>query len=133
MLVGTERGAIECRTFTRLPAGERWNVEMTKQMKGLPREPVPGKQSHHILVAIEEDGAVMGEEAEDLESRPTANDEEDAGERRYMKNPDQLHVSKKAIAKLGTTDGCAGCGAIVGRGHLPGRFGCNHSTKCRTR
>ena len=50
-----------------------------------------------------------------------------------MKKPDHLHVSRKAIAKYGTMEGCPGCDAIVKRGRLLGRLGYNHSTECRNR
>ena len=84
-------------------------------------------------VTIEEDGAVMDEEIENVKTRPKFAEEEDSNESRYVKNPDQLHVSKKAIAKFGATEGCPGCDAIIRRGHTVGRFGHNHSKGCRAR
>ena len=106
---------------------------MIKKMKGLPWEPVPGRQSQHVPVMIGDDGTVLDEEAENVKTRPKFAEEEDPSERRYMKNPDQLHVSKKAIAKFGTTEGCPGCDAIIRRGHTAGRLGYNHSKECRAR
>ena len=60
-------------------------------------------------------------------------DEEDVDSERPTKSTDHLHISRKVIAKFGTTDGCPGCDAIIRRGHIVGRLGYNHSTACRNR
>ena len=103
-LIDTESGVTNCGTVTRLQEGEQWNVEMFKKMRGLPWEPVPGKQPHHIPVAIEEDGAVMDEETETTSPNIKFQDEEDPGERAYVKNIDHLHISRKVSAKHGSME-----------------------------
>ena len=57
----------------------------------------------------------------------------DEEEQEYHNKTHSLHISRKAINKYGTTEGCPACNAINKRGHIPGRIGYNHSTTCRER
>ena len=85
-----------------------------------------------VLPITNENGEVGGES--DTEAKNQIPLEEDAAERPALKSgQDRLHVSRKAIAKFGTTHGCPGCDAIIRRGHIAGRLGYNHSNTCRQR
>ena len=57
--------------------------------------------------------------------------DEDEQEREYAVKAHNLHISRKAISKYGTTEGCPACRIIERRGHLTGRIGYNHSIACR--
>ena len=48
-------------------------------------------------------------------------------------NTHSLHISRKAINKYGTTEGCPACNVISKREHIPRRIGYNHSAACRER
>ena len=44
ILVMTKEGVIKVMTFKRRPEGERWNLEELANGKGLPWEPIPGRE-----------------------------------------------------------------------------------------
>ena len=112
VLIGTRQGVVKCRTVTRLPDGEKWRADVIESMKGLPWEPVPGRQSATIPVAIQENGDVIADEAEAKQMQRRDNAEEDEDIMRHGVTPDKMHVSRKAIAKYGKTEGCPACDAI---------------------
>ena len=60
-MIGTRNGVIKCRTMDRMVAIERWNQEVVLGMKGTTWEPVPGSDSQHILVNINEAGIAQDE------------------------------------------------------------------------
>lgn len=64
VLVGTRQGVVKCRAVTRLLDGEKWRADVIESMKGLPWEPVIGRQSATTPVAIQENGDVIAYEAE---------------------------------------------------------------------
>lgn len=130
-IIGTAYGVVKCRTFNRMSAPHRWDLDVILKIRGTPSEPVPGRTDSRTLVAIKEDGvAVDYEEAKE----PSRDDVEDEVPEFVRKSGQgKLHVSRKAIAKYGPTDGCAACTAITLRGHLPGKLGHNHSDECRER
>ena len=101
-------------------------------MQGVPWEPVPGRTGQHIPVAIEVDESMMDEDEEDRERKKedVAADEQDP---EYHVKAHNLHISRKATYKYGTTEGCPACNAINRRGHIVGRTGYNHSNVCRAR
>ena len=112
VLIGTSRGVVKCRTISRSLDADKWDVQTINTMKGTPWEPVPGRQSQHIPVAIGDDGAVMDEETKTLQPADKGQDGEAADEKQYRFHPDQLHVSRKAIARYGQTEGCPACRMI---------------------
>ena len=59
--------------------------------------------------------------------------DEDEQEPEHSNKHHSLHVSRKAISKYGTTEGCPASNAINRRGHVAGRIGYNHSSACRER
>ena len=62
VLIGTTEGVIKVRTVRRKPEVNKWNVEMFKGMKGLPWEPVPGRDSNEPPICIkvpEEDNEIV--------------------------------------------------------------------------
>ena len=55
-IIGTPNGVIKCRTVNRMVNGEQWNPELVLGIRGLPWEPIPGKQSMRIPVDVNENG-----------------------------------------------------------------------------
>ena len=131
-LIGTAQGVIKCRTINRLSEGDRWNHKLTVEMKGVPWEPVPGNTNQHIPVEIGTHGQTM-DELEENQIPSERDADEDEQEPKYSSKTHSLHVSRKAINKYGTTDGCPACRIIERRGHMTGRVGYNQSSACRER
>ena len=130
-IVGTENGVVKCRTVSRMAEGEQWNRERVLRMRGSPWEPVPGKQSMHIPVDVDDNGEDP-EGDEGCETKPTdALDDEVPVELRG--GVDKLHISRKAIARYGATIGCPGCNDLSKRGQRPGKITYKHSDECRNR
>ena len=129
-LIGTERGVIKCRTVSRLPGNERWNTKLAFDMQGVPWEPVPGRAGQHIPVEIDHNGQAMDETEENILHK---RDDVVEDEQEYHNKTHSLHISRKAINRYGTTEGCPACNATNKRGHTTGRIGYNHSTVCRER
>ena len=102
-------------------------------MVGTPWELVPGKQSQHIPVAISDEGEVISDEMEQKQPARRDGDEEDVDRHTPNVTPHNMHVSRKAIAKYGQTEGCPACDAIGRREHVPGKLGYNHNDTCRRR
>ena len=46
--VATANGVFRVSTIMRRPEGKQWSSSLVKDMKGTPKEPVPGKSSRHI-------------------------------------------------------------------------------------
>ena len=130
-IIGTFNGVIKCRTVSRMANGEQWNPELVLGMRGLPWEPVPGKQSMHIPVDVDD----IGDDPErdnGSKARPTeALDDEIPVDTRG--SSDKLHISRKAITKYGATTGCPGCNELMKRGQRPGKIAYKHSDECRNR
>ena len=131
-IIGTPNGVTKCRTVTRLLENQRWNADNVSKMRGVPLEPIFGRGNSLIPVDVEDHGETI--ESEERESIPYEEDGENARhEPTFRGGFDKLHISRKAVNKYGTTDGCPACEAIKRRGHLPGRLGHNHSQVCRER
>ena len=104
---------------------------MVLRMRGLPWEPIPGKQSMHIPVDINDNGEDP-ERDSGCEVRPTeALDDDVPVELRG--GTDKLNISRKAIAKYGATEGCPGCNDLAKRGDRFGKITYKHSDTCRDR
>ena len=129
-LIGTEKGVIKCRTVTRLSDQDAWDGELLNRMKGVPWNLVPGKDDIRVPVDITEEGAVVCEDDEVPSEK--SDDELDEEQKITLRGgPHRLHVSRKAIARYGTTDGCAACTALKRLGHAKGKLNYNHSAECR--
>ena len=126
-------GVIKCHAASRLPDGEQWNADMIANLVGTPSELVPGKQSRNVPTAITEEGEVVGDEMEHQQSKTNRNEEDEVDGEVPRATPHNMHVSRKAVAKHGPTEGCPGCDAIAKRGHLFGKLGYNHNNACRSR
>ena len=100
VLIGTERGDIKRRTVTHLPEGEQWDAQIVNKARGLPWEPLPGRQSHHAPVAINEEGALMDGETEATKQKIKLHDEDDAGERKYTNNPVTCMYREKLLPNM---------------------------------
>ena len=101
-------------------------------MQGVPSQPVPSRDGQHAPVEINHDVDTLGEVGED-EMPPKENAGTDEEELEYQKKAHNLHASRKAIQKYGTTDGCPACSATNRRGHVLGNVGRNRSAICRAR
>ena len=130
-IIGTAYGIVKCRTFNRMSRENRCDPNVILNIRGTPSELVPGRVDPRIPVAIDESGTRVEYEETKGPSRDDIGDETPES----VKKPghDKLHVSRKAMAKYGPTDGCAACIAISLRGHLPGKLGHNHNDECRQR
>ena len=113
-IIGTPKGVVKCRTYSRMEVGKRWDPNVIRNMRGTPSEPVPGRIDHRIPVAIDEGGIEQEYDEVKESSRDDAGDEVPG----FVKKSgqDRLHVSRKAIAKYAPIDGCAACTAISLRG-----------------
>ena len=132
ILIGTTRGVVKCRTVSRLSEDDRWNGELIDNMLGVPCRPAPHRDGQHIPVDINVHGDVQ-DETEENEEPPKEDIEADDADLEYQRRTHNLHVSRKAIQKYGTTEGCPACSVINRRGHLIGKIRYNHNTACRTR
>lgn len=111
VLVGTMKGVVKCRTVSRMSSDKCWDAQLTKQMKGVPWEVVPGKLGIPVPVAIKEGGDVVeGDEPERDQRIPL--DDEGQWVPKFRGGPNRLHVSRKAIERYGPTDGCPACSAL---------------------
>ena len=131
-LIGTTNGVIKCRTVTRLSETDAWDPVLLSQMRGVPWNPVPAKDDIRIPVDITEEGAVVCEDDEVPSEK--SDDELDVDKNITLRGgPHRLHVSRKAIAMYGATDGRAACTALKRLGHARGKLNYNHSAECRER
>ena len=124
-LIGTDNGVVKCRSLERMIQIERWNQEAVLRMRGTTWELVPGSDSQHVPVSIDERGVAQHED--DITQRDEPPDDEADDMMIPKANFDKLHVSQKAVRKYGPTPGCQACGIIVRRGQTSGRVGYNHS------
>ena len=131
-LIGTANGVVKCRTVTRLSETDAWDRVLLSQMRGVPWNPVPGKDDIRIPVDITDEGAVVCEDDE-VPSEKSDDELEEEQKTALRGGPHRLHVSRKAIAMYGTTDGCAACTALKRLGHAGGKLNYNHSAECRGR
>ena len=131
-LIGTGNGIIKCRTVSRLPSNERWQRDLVLSMKGVPWEPVPGKKGQHILVEVNEDGQAPDEQEENQSDVGEKNLDE-TEEVEIQNKAHQIHISRKAIAKYGSIEGCPACNWLIKWGPRAGKLVYSHSTTCRKR
>ena len=129
--MGTERGIIECRTVSRLNGDEARDTELLLKIIGVLWRPVPDREGMRILAVINTNGDVVDDDT--YQPRDLEDEERDDITPTLRGGPHSLHVSRKAVAKLGATEGCAACTALKRLGHLEGKFSHNHSEACRTR
>ena len=75
---------------------------------------------------IENHGEVI--ESEDRGGVPYEGDaDQDEQDNPFRGGMDRLHISRKAVSKYGTIDGCPVCEIIKRRGNQPGRLGQHHA------
>ena len=131
IIIGTTEGVVKCRTISRLANGNQWDKDLLLNMKGLPWEPIPGKQNMHIPVELHDDGEDP-ERDRGVESKPIeAQDDENPVEVRG--SADKLHIFRKAVTKYDMTIGCLGCNDLARRGPHGGKLIYNHPGVCRNR
>ena len=131
-LVGTERGIIKCRTVSRLNGEEAWDKELLLKMKGLLWRPVPGREDMRIPVEISVDEGAVGDDDDNHVQTEHDDDDRDDTIPTFRGGPHSFHVSRKAVMKYGTTEGCAACTALKRLGHLKGKLNHNHIDACST-
>ena len=116
-LYNTSEGVIKIRTI-RGKAGDelRWDKTLFSQIRGLPWEPIPGRDSIDVPINVaipDEDKVVI----------PAAENTEKVMVRRVFK------IFRTDVAEYGLTPGCKGCLA-ADAGHPVAK---NHSAECRSR
>ena len=93
MIIGTKDGVVKCRTLSRLSKDDQWSREMVLQTKGLPWEPIPGKNGMHIPVDIEGNGDDLeGDVGKDVRLASALGDDVPVDLRGGL---DKLHISRK--------------------------------------
>ena len=115
-LVGTPLGVIKIRTFRRRGSmEERWNLEEINGFRGVPWEPIPGREGIKIRsrVFVPETTDISG--PAEVEARIPA--------RRRFK------ITKADLDRHGTLLGCPGCQAYLEQRDRA----VNHSEECRQR
>ena len=75
-LIGTEKGAIKCRIVSRLNSGGAWGKGLLSRIKGVPWNPVPGKEDVRTSVEIINDGGIICD-AGDYEQPQGIDDDDD--------------------------------------------------------
>ncbi len=118
-LVGTDKGVFKVSSVIRRSEDERWSRELVNGMKGSPKEPVPGSGSSRVVAYSKH----RDEEAKrQVEFAP----------RQIGEEPEvrQIYIYKKDVEKIGATEGCPGCRAIMTPGS---KFRAKHTPECRRR
>ena len=115
--IGTPDGVIKVRTIRR-KAGDslRWDKALLHSVRGLPWEPVPGRDSVEVPISVsvpDEDKVVL----------PAAENSEKVIVTRDFK------IYRSDVKDFGLTPGCKGCLA-ADAGHPVAK---NHSAECRSR
>ena len=94
-IVGTERGVVKCRTVSRLCGGESWDKEMLMRMKGVPWNPVPGREDPRIPVAIEGDDVIVDDD--DMKEQDMDDDEREEMQRPTFRGGPDKHRSARLL------------------------------------
>ena len=115
LIVGTNEGVIKVATFRRRPEEDRWKKEELEEVRGLPWEPIPGREGIEIKskVRIAEDVGPITTDP-NISFRPAKT--------RW------IYITKEDVLKMGPTPGCHGCISVTRGG--PAR---NRNEACRTR
>ena len=114
-LIGTDEGVVRAYIVIRKPAGERWNAEKIRSMRGTPQSPDPKSNSIHVPIRIHLEEAAQ--DAEETSRLPRAE-----GVRRRR-------ITAQTLRRYGFTEGCDGCTyARAGMGEHRG-----HTEECRRR
>ena len=109
--IGTDRGAVKCRTVQRKPEGSQWNAAQLKDMRGSAQQPVPGIVTDKVPTGIIEDGrrpvkakAYAAEKPRYVPDKPTT---------RLANAPSALNKVKTDFEKYDPTAGCRACTEII--------------------
>ena len=115
-LIGTENGVIKVRTIRRKGMREQqWDPEVMSKMRGVPWEPVPGREGIEIRSRIELP-KVEGDPPKVEEPRP----------KEYARR--RPNITRDDVRDWGLTPGCPGCIAANRNGPPRG-----HTQACRDR
>ena len=116
VIIGTDKGVIKVRDVRRHGLEkDKWDIARFNNMKGVPWEPVPGREGIEIRAKV-----LMPEDRQQV-SPPLEGEVKDAVPRR-------VRITREQVRMQGFTLGCPGCRA-VNRG-IPA---VNHSEECRKR
>ena len=114
-LFGTDKGVIQVRTVSRTAFKDKqWNLETMKAFRGLPWEPVPGREGIEIRSKVD---------LPEIRTEPIAVQEPE--EKTTIRR--RAGITKQDIKKFGIAPGCPGCIA-ANRGDRR-----NHTDTCRDR
>ena len=119
-VVGTKNGVHTVSAVMRRAQDERWSAEAVQQIKGTPKEPVPGSGSGRMKAYSKIRDSAEGKAPEPSPRRSW----EDEPEVRVW------HIFKKDVIKFGQTPGCPGCRALMSSGS---RYRAKHTNECRAR
>ena len=112
VIVGTNEGAIKVRDIKGLPENDRWDILKFNGIKGVPWEPILGREGIEIKAKVH-----IPEDREKIKA-PIE------GEESYV--PRRVRKSRGTIRKVGFTAGCPGCRAVN-----RGDSAVNHNEECR--
>ena len=114
VIVGTSEGVIKVRDIRRKGTNkERWNVSNFNEFKGVPWEPIPGREGIEIRARVH-----VPSDREPLQPPMQ-------GEERQV-IPRRARITREQVRMMGFTVGCPGCRAVN-----RGQPAINHSEECR--
>ncbi len=118
-LVATPKGVFKVASVHRRPEDARWSKEMISEIRGSPKEPVPGSGSTRIVA--------YSKHREDQERK-----QPDFQPRQIEDEPEvrKTYIYKADIEKIGATQGCPGCRALMTPGN---KYRAKHTNECRQR
>jgi len=118
-LVGTDKGVFKVSSVIRRPEDGRWSRELVAGIKGSPKEPVPGSGSSKVVAYSKHRDEQTKKQAE-------------FAPRQIGEEPEvrQTYIYKKDVEKIGATEGCPGCRALMTPGS---KFRAKHKPECRRR
>ena len=118
-LVATPDGVFKVASVMRKPEDARWSKELIMGMKGSPKEPIPGSGSTRIVA--------YSKHREDKEKTQPEFQPRQIGEDPEIR---KTYIYKSDIEKMGATEGCPGCRALMTPGS---KFRAKHTLECRKR
>ena len=120
-LIATKLGIVRCRTFKRLPEGQRGDRELLAAVVGTPWTPVPSQAGDDEIPVVIRVNAAAVVRPEELPPPIVPRGPELLGRRVYLRG-------RKELARYGHTDGCPGCVAA-----FLDASPAEHTAECRER
>ena len=118
-LVATPNGVFKVSSIVRKAEDSRWSADRLDQMRGNPKEPVPGSGSSKIVAYAKYKDDTDGKK---VEYAPRSIDAEPEVRVNY--------IYKKDVEEHGATEGCPGCKALM---NPVSKYRAKHTQECRDR